>query len=319
MLDFNHVLSTPRYDVQQFYGATGTTLLQWQTWKKPRGINWVYMIGVGGAGGGATGRTSATTSGGGGGGGTGGQTMVMMPAQFVPDTLYIQAGFGGAGATAAATAGTAGVATYVCIEPSTTLNPNMTLLLAQFGGGGGAGGAAGGTGGLAGSSATIAGMPLAGRGVYNFLIGQAGTAGGTVTPVAGTGLTPPTSGLMVTGGAGGGGASATAGAVGGSIVTLAGMLGTDFFALPISGGSAASGATPAGAGRPGVVSKNYLMNFGGAGGGGCSGGNAAGIAGAGGDGAPGCGGGGGGAPNSVATTVAKGGDGGPGFVIIISW
>jgi hypothetical protein len=319
MLDFNHILSTPRYDVQQFYAEAGASLLQWQTWRKPRGVNWVYMIGVGGAGGGATGRVSATTSGGGGGGGSGAQTTVMIPAQYVPDTLYIQAGFGGAGATAAATAGGNGMPTYVAIEPSTTLTPNMTVLLATTGQGGGAGGAAGGTAGVAGPVATVANLCLAGRGVYNFLAGQAGTAGGTVTPVAGTNLSPPTTGLMVTGGAGGGGASAAAGAVGGSILTLGGMLGTDFFSLPISGGSAAVGAVPAGAGRPGVVSKNYLMNFGGAGGGGCSGGNAAGIAGAGGDGAPGCGGGGGGAPNSVATTVAKGGDGGPGFVIIISW
>jgi hypothetical protein len=319
MLDFNHILSTPGYDIQQFYGTTGTTLLQWQTWKKPRGINWVYMIGVGGAGGGGTGRNTATTSGGGGGGGTGGQSTLLIPAQFVPDTLYIQAGAGGLGGTTTGSTGNNGVPTYVCIEPSTTLTTNMTVLLAQNGGAGGAGGAAGGTAGLAGSAAVIGQMPLAARGVYTLLVGQAGTAGGTVTPVAGTNLSPPTTGLMVTGGAGGGGASAAAGAVGGSILTLGGMLGTDFFALPISGGSAAVGAVPAGAGRPGVVSKNYLMNFGGAGGGGCSGGNAAGIAGAGGDGAPGCGGGGGGAPNSVATTVAKGGDGGPGFVIIISW
>ena len=59
MLDFNHVLATPGYDLQEFYGQSGTTLLQWQTWRKPRGVNWVYMIGVGGGGGGSTGGRGA--------------------------------------------------------------------------------------------------------------------------------------------------------------------------------------------------------------------------------------------------------------------
>ena len=319
MLDFNHILATPGYDIQQFYAEAGTTLLSWQTWRKPRGVNWVYMIGVGGGGGGATGRVSATTSGGGGGGGSGAQTTVMIPAQLVPDTLYVQAGFGGAGATTAATGGTNGGSTYVAIEPGTTLTPNMRLLVANPGSGAGAGGAAGGTAGAAGVAVAIINNCLAGRGVYTFLAGQAGTAGGTVTPVAGTDLTVPTTGLMVTGGAGGGGCSAAAGAAGGSIITIPGMLGTDFYPLPISGGTLASGATPATAGAPGFVSRNFLMNFGGAGGGACSATNAAGIAGAGGDAAPGSGGGGAGAPNSVVTTVARGGNGGPGFVYIISW
>ena len=318
MLDFNDILSTPGYNIQQFYAEAGTTLLRWQTWKKPRGVNWVYMIGVGGGGSGATGRVSATTSGGGGGGGSAAQTTVLIPAYLVPDILYIQAGFGAAGPTVAASNGNSGVPSYVCIEPSTVVVPNMTFLLANNGGGGSNGGAAGGSGGAAGSASTIANMPLAGRGIWNSLVGQAGTLGGTVTPTAGTNLTPPTTGLMVTGGTGGGGCSATAGAAGGSITAITGTLGTDFFPLPIPGGAAASGATPA-TFTPGFISKNYLMNFGGTGGGGCSGSNAAGIAGAGGNGAPGCGGGGGGGPNSVATTVARGGNGGGGFVYIISW
>jgi len=319
MLDFNHILSTPGYDIQQFYAESGTTLLQWQTWRKPRGINWVYMIGVGGGGGGGTGRTSALSSGGGGGGGSGAQTTVMIPARFVPDTLYVQAGFGGTGATTEAIAGTAGVPTYVCIEPDTTLTAYMTILFANNGsGGGGASGSAGGTGGTAGATINLVSVPLAGRGVATFIAGQAGTAGGTNTPVAGTNLTPPATGLMVTGGAGGGGTSGSAGAAGGNINTIANMLGTDFFPLPITGGTAASGATPAGAGGAGLISRNFLMNFGGAGGGGASG-TVGGDAGAGGDAAPGCGGGGAGGMGSSNPTVARGGNGGPGFVIIISW
>jgi len=319
MLDFNHILATPGYDVQQFFGTSGPGLLQWQTWRKPRGVSWVYMIGVGGGGGGGTGRTSATTSGGGGGGASGCQSILLIPAYFVPDTLYVYAGFGGAGAPTSSTSGTTGVATYVCIEPDTALASNMTILLANGGSGGLFGSSTAGTGGGAGSTTTIASMPLAARGVTNFIAGQSGTNGGTVTPTAGTNLTPPTNGLMVTGGTGGGGTSGSAAAAGGNILTIGGMLGTDFFPLPISGGTAAVTSTPATAGRSGFVSRNYLMNFGGAGGGGATT-TAGGAASAGGDGAPGSGGGGGGGMTTTAQpSVSKGGNGGPGFVIIISW
>lgn len=316
MLDFNHILSTPGYNIQQFYAEAGTTLLQWQTWRKPRGVNWVYMIGVGGGGSGAT-TGAVAAAGGGGGGGSGAQTTVMIPAQFVPDTLYIQAGFGGLGPTTAATAGIAGVPTYVAIEPSTTLTANMTVLLANGGGGGGTTSATtAGTAGTAGTVSTIANMCLAGRGVYNFLVGQAASASGASTASA-TNLTIPTTGLMVTGGGGAGGGSATPGA-GANISGITGALGTEFFPLPISGGTAAVTSTPAGVGAPGFVSRYNLMNFGGSGGGGAST-TAGGIAGAGGDGAPGCGGGGGGGLATNNTTVARGGNGGGGFVYIISW
>jgi len=316
MIDFNHILSTPGYNLQQFYSEAGTTRLSWQTWQKPRGVSWVYMIGVGGGGSGAT-ASAIAAAGGGGGGGSGAQTTVMIPAQFVPDTLYIQAGFGGLGPTTAGATGVAGIATYVAIEPSTTLTANMLLLVANGGGGGGAATTtAAGTQGTAGVVATIGGMCLAGRGVYNFLAGQIASASGAST-AAGTNLTVPTTGLMVTGGGGAGGGSATPGA-GANISGFTGALGTEFFPLPLSGAAAASGATPAGVARNGFISRNYLMNFGGAGGGGATT-TAGGVASQGGDGAPGCGGGGGGGLATNNTTVARGGNGGGGFVYIISW
>jgi hypothetical protein len=318
MLDFNHILATPGYDLQQFYGEASTTLIQWQTWKKPRGVNWVYMIGVGGGGGGGTSRNTAANSGGGGGGGSGAQSSLLIPSQFVPDMLYIQAGFGGAGPTGQSTFGGNGQPSYVCIEPDTTLTVSKLLLSAGGGTGGSAGLNISGAGGTGGAIATIASMCLAGRGVYNFVVGQTGGSGGAVTPSVGTGLAVPATGLMVMGGAGGGGASGTAGSAGGSITAITGVLGTDFFPLPITAGAAASGATPAGAGGAGLISRNFLMNFGGAGGGGASG-TVGGNAGAGGDAAPGCGGGGAGGMGSSNPTVARGGNGGGGFVIIISW
>jgi hypothetical protein len=96
------------------------------------------------------------------------------------------------------------------------------------------------------------------------------------------------------------------------------MLGTDFFPLPITGGTAGTSSSPGGDGGAGFISKNYLMNFGGAGGGATQGGIDNGLAGAGGDGAPGCGGGAG-AITTNNTAAVTSGNGGPGFVIIISW
>ena len=322
MLDFNHILATPGYDTQYFQGPATASLTQWQTWRKPRGINWVYMIGVGGGGGGGASRNNAGSSAGAGGGGSGAQTTVLIPAQFVPDILYVQAGNGGTGGSytgsSGAVSGNNGLPTYVSIEPTNTvITGNMTLLLANAGQGGGLGSASAGSAGVAGTVATIAGMCLAGRGVFNFLAGQAGGTGGTTTAVGGS-ITPPTTGLRVTGGAGGGGNNGVTPQLGGAISAIAGALGTDFFPLPLSAGAVASGATPAAVSTSGFISKNFLFNFGGAGGSGSTN-TAGGTSGRAGNGAPGCGGGGGGGENSAAGGVSKSGNGGPGFVYIISW
>ena len=318
MLDFNHILSTPGYNFQQFYGTSSVTLRQWQTWQKPRGVNWVYIIGVGGGGSGSVGGRAATTAGGGGGGGSGAQTSVLIPAAFIPDTLYIQPGAGGSATNlTVALAGANGLPTYVSIEPFTAFTANMTLLLASGGNGGGAEATGGAPGGAGGTLATIANMPLAGRGQYTFFVGQPGGAGGTRAGGAPYALLAvPTTGLMVTGGQGGG-AGGTTPTAGAGFAAVTGALGQEFY-TPLEAGAVASGATPATAGVAGIIVKNNLLNYGGTGGGGSSatlGGNA----GAGGNGAPGCGGGGAGGSNTAAATVAPAGFGGAGFVYIISW
>jgi hypothetical protein len=318
MLDFNNILATPGADIQYFEGSATASQTQWQTWRKPRGARWIHLLGVGGGGGGGTGINTTTTSGAGAGGSSGGQTTVMIPAMFVPDTLYIQAGRGGAGATATASLGTAGITTYVCIAPYTTIAPAGTLLLANPGTAGTAVATAT-TGGAAPGAvtvATIAGMCLAGRGFYTLLAGQVGSAGASST-VPGFPVTPPTTGLMVTGGAGGGGCNGATGFAGGSIIQISGTLGTNFFPVPISGGAAPFTSNPAGAAGGRFISRNLLFNFGGAGGGGATT-TAGGRASAGGDGAPGSGGGGGGGMSSTNNTIARGGNGGPGFVYIIT-
>jgi hypothetical protein len=200
--------------------------------------------------------------------------------------------------------------TYVCIEPSTTLTPNMTLLLANGGQGGGVTG---------GATATIAGMPLAARGLYTFFGGQAGTAGGVAGGGNGTNLTFPVTGRITMGGSGGGGGGGATPGAGGVLSVPAGSPINDFFLFTYPGGTGASGATPAGAGFSGPVMKNFIMNYGGMGGGGAST-TSGGVAGAGGNGAPGSGGGGsGGATNTITTALARPGKGGDGFVIVMSW
>lgn len=291
-------------------GGVFTLSSQWQTWRKPRGVKNIYILGVGGGSSGAVGDNTGGTNAGGGGGGSAGQTCVWMPAFFVPDVLYIQCGAGGQHPTTlvGGQIQQGGGPTYVCIEPSTTLTPNMTVLLAN----GGVGGAV--TGG---ALATIAGMPLAARGYYTFFVGHSGTAGGAAQ-TAGTNLTFPVTGIMVMGGSGGGGSGAAPGA-GGALSVPLGQPYNDFFLFTYPGGTAASGATPAGAGFSGAVMRNFIMNYSGMGGGGAST-TSGGVAGAGGNGAPGSGGGGsGGATNTITTALARPGNGGNGFVIIMSW
>ena len=313
MLDFNHILSTPGIDVQYFTGQSTATLTQWQTWRKPRGVKNVYMIGVGGGSSGAVGANTAATNAGGAGGGSGGQTCVWIPAMFIPDVLYIQCGAGGQQPAVLVSAATqvGGIPTYITIEPSSTLTANMTVLLAN-------GGVSGATTG--GAVATIAGMPLAARGSYTFFAGQGGAAGGAAGAGAGTSVGYPTTGLMVTSGAGGGGGGSATGGNGGGYTVPAGTPINDFFLPTQTGGTAASGATPATAGRSGMIVRNFIMNYGGQGGGGASN-TSGGVAGAGGEGAPGSGGGGSGGSTTVAgaDTLARPGDGGDGFVIVMSW
>lgn len=310
MLDFSDVLATPGVNIQSFFGDSdaATNLTDWKTWIKPRGIKWVYMIGVGGgssgAGGTFTGASAAST--GAVGGGSGAQASVLLPAFLVPSILYIQTGVGGRQGTAitSALASVNGTPTYVSVEPFTTLTPNCCFITAN-----------GGTGTTGGTVSVIANMPLAGRGVYSFFAGQNGGTAGATQSGAGGSVNAPTTGLMVTGGAGSGGkdvTAATRGAAGG--VTGAGFLGT----FPtIAGGATSASGVNAGTGVSGYMVTPYLFYGGTAGGsGGFAATNPGADGGAGGNGAPGCGGG---ASGPGYATTGRAGNGGDGFVYIISW
>ena len=53
MLDFSHLTDNPNVNIQSFFGdsdssgQSATNILDWKIWTKPRGVNWIYMIGVG--------------------------------------------------------------------------------------------------------------------------------------------------------------------------------------------------------------------------------------------------------------------------------
>ena len=101
MLDFSHIPTATKGDVQYFIGNATTVTGCTQTWVKPRGINMVHILALGQGGNGVT-ATLGATSAGGAGGGSGAQSQLLIPASSLPDVLYIAGGAGGAG-TAVAT------------------------------------------------------------------------------------------------------------------------------------------------------------------------------------------------------------------------
>lgn len=310
MLDFSHLTDNPNVNIQSFFGNSdaATNLTDWKVWTKPRGVKWVYMIAVGagasGAGGTFTGASAASA--GAAGGASGAQSTVLIPAIFVPNTLFIQTGLGGRQGTAitSALASVNGTPTYIAVEAFSTLASNLVFCLGN--------GATGATGGVIATAAT---MPLAGRGVYSFFVGQAGGTAGATQNGAGGSVTAGTTGLMVTGGAGSGGKDVTAATRGaGGAITGAGFLST----FPtLAGGTAAASGTNAGSGINGFQVTPYMF-YGGSGGGagGFAATNPGADGGAGGNGGPGCGGG---ASGPGYSTTGRAGDGGDGFAYIISW
>lgn len=293
------------------YSPLGTnTQGTWHQWVKPPGAAMVYMFALGGGAGGGGGFTRASgAAGGGGGGGAASIASLLIPAIFVPNTLFVQVGVGGIGSTGSTVAGSNGGHSYISIGayPAGTLASMITHqqiylhsgLLSTPAGGGGAGTVAvGGPAGAAGAIATAALNTIGSNmGFWKATVGKVGFIGGF--SAAGTAASNVLSASTTTtsGGAGGGGANA-ANTAGGD-VTGAGIFQT------IAGAAAGT----SGLGGSGI--DLFAMSIGGAGGDG----SAAGVGGKGGNGAIGSGGGGGGS----GTTGGTGGKGGDGRVLIISW
>jgi hypothetical protein len=302
LFDLNHVPGpNGAAQVYSFVGQTSSTIFT--AWSKPRGKSMIDILLVGaGTNGGAGAIGANSTAAGGGGGGSGGQTRLTMPLHLLPDTLYI-----------VVSTGTASVA-RVSISPTTTANDQLMVANAGASAGGAAAGATAGAAGAAGAIATAATMPL-GWAYSTALAGQAGIIGGTT--VAGGALTLPLTGLLVSGGTGGGGLPAAAAAgTNGGLITAAGSF------LGLTGGIGAGAATtPAGSGVGGFRPiPNMPYGYGGTGGGSTHG-SATGaglVQSSGGNGAPGCGGGGTGGA-LTGSTAGVVGQGGPAFCIITVW
>ena len=281
----------------------------WQVWNKPINAQFVRFLVLGGGAGGGGGRTSAVnTAAGGGGGGSSAIAIAKIPASFLPDTLYINVGLGGAGG-AASTTGSAGNLSYVSMQPNTTA---FNILLqsgsaAPTAGGGGTSSVAG-VGGTGSTAWTYASFVFGQLGMITTVAGQNGANGGSQTS-NGVSITPT---LFIAGGAGGAGVSSgTAGSShnGGDII------GTGFLNT-ITGGIADSTTLIQGnagwTNIDGVSSYEPMFFTGGSGGGSANTSSRAG--GRGGNGSFGCGGGGGG--GAYSGTGGAGGNGGDGLVII---
>lgn len=306
MINFNNIPSQFQNN-QIFKNSNGS----WQLWNKPANIKFIYILAVGGGGGGGGGRTSALNSAcGGGGGGSSSISVGLFPANFLPDSLYVQIGAGGIGG-ATNTSGGNGSLSYVCFQPDVT---NLINLLIKSGdtaatGGGGGSSSIAGTAGTGGVAFTFANDVYGNIGQFTSSNGQSGAVGGALggsTPS----LTPSS---PITGGAGGGAVSA-----GGTTFTAGAITGSGFLNSVIGG--IANSVTASINGSSGYSNIGYIntsfdfpmFSTGGAGGGSTS--TNALTAGIGGDGFYGSGGGGGGAAYSA--TGGKGGNGGDGFVII---
>jgi hypothetical protein len=296
-----------------------------QSWTIPRNTSWIFaiLISGGGSGGGGQSNGGGTAGGGGAGGATGGITRILAPATFLPKTLYLSAGTGGAGVPAA-TAGNPGAFSFISAVPiasgATAIGNSFANIIAisngtSFAPGGGAAGALNATGGAVGSSTSSFNQVLSSVAIWKNIVGQAGTASGA-SGAAGVsaifGVSEP-----YTGGTGGGSTDTATGSFAGGAIAGAGLVPN------IPGGLAGGGngqngyrGTLTGGGSFASLAGQCFLNTGGTGGGS----NANGNGGNGGVGGYGCGGGGGGgAGGTVGGTGGAGGAGGPGLIFLAWW
>jgi hypothetical protein len=325
MLDFNNLPTNQKVDRQVFYANTPSSVSQnWVAWLKPRGVNFIKILCLAGGGGGGGGfaNNGVIGAGGGAGGNSSSQSIIIFPAWLLPDLLYVSVGVGGAGGLTSTT-GSSGVNSYVAIYENTTANNLLTY--ATAGAGGNAAYLGGGTTSPSvASTAANAYISIMGQAFASTAgnIGLAGQSGATGNAFAdGTNITFPATGLIVTGGAGGGGY----GTIGNPGFNGGGITGVGSpFPVTTIGGSAGDPVNTAGGdgGNGYQIIPNLTYFIGGMGGGGAgvasSGSTLSDIGGKGGKGSYGCGGGGGGG-SFTGTTGGLGGDGGDGLVIITSW
>jgi hypothetical protein len=275
-------------DNLKIFYVSDSTSNGWQTWQKPRGCKYIWIMCIGGAAGGGAGQGTVTTTGTqGSGGGSAAITRALFQANVLPDTLYIQPGLGGTGATGTAAGPVAsglGNRSFVSIVASSTVAMNLVC----------ASGTIVASATTAETVATQTSVGLLGLGIFTVTAGKDGT----------TGAASALNNSIITAGSGGGGVAASVASAGSSISSIDNIT----FVTPTITGGAATGV----AGTPGMWFWKPFYGLGGAGGGA----NLSGVGGAGGNGSYGCGGGGGGCGS---TNGGNGGKGGDGLVVIITF
>jgi hypothetical protein len=292
MIDLFNIPNSQQ-DVQIFY-ANGSA---WQTWQKPRKCNYVYIMCIGGGAGGSGGVTGLGNTVLQNGGGSGGVTRALFQSNLLSDTLFVQVGAGGAGGVAS-NSGSNGNRSFVSFYPNNAVNQNLVCTS------GNSPAVGGNINGLASAGETIATVAnTTFLSLSNFITIAGVTAPAITTTV--TNVTPLTSQITSPGACGGW--------INASIVSTAGgnVLATPFSPL-ISGGT--PGITGVDGGN-GYTSWKPLFGVGGAGGAAATSGQ---VGSNGGNGGIGCGGGAAGQVNGD-PAAGRGGKGGDGLVIIISF
>lgn len=303
MLDFSNL---PDYGQTIFRFDKPCSATEWITWQKPRGCKFIFMEVFGGGGGGGgcqnpAGSPLGTARGGGGGGSAGGRCILFIPAFFVPDTLYIQVGQGGAGAASvtfpANKSGDPGTATRILIAPN-NIASNTVLIGNPGTGGGGATSSGSGSGGNNAAATTLASCMMGYMGMFDGPQGAAGGAG-AAPPFTSPASVNNIGNASNSGGGGGAGVPTTDASVAGIGVKTLNSL------IMVLGTPATQD------GNPGYVNRSPWFLFGGGG----AASNGAGAGPNGGNGEITCGGGGAGA----GITGGTGGNGGSGLVLIMTF
>lgn len=296
---------------QVFIGDGNTDGVSSQTWTKPRGVTFIHFYCLGGGGGGGAGTTggTGTARAGGGGGGGASSSVVMLPAAFLPDTLWVMPGAPGRRGVPGTAALSGGQSRVTIFPPG---NVNFQLIVHAEGGNNGGNGNVG-TGGAAGTAGAVSTlgsfMPAQNFAPWASTGGQNGVLAGNVTAAAVTGGNVGSSSVAATGGAPGAGTgTSNTDAAGGNVNTPFSSPNAVLPSInPAIGGQSPGDAGGSGAAVAGLNYRPYYF-FGGAGGASSS----AGTGGQGGEANFGAGGGGGGG----GITGGNGGQGGAGLIII---
>lgn len=256
----------------------------------------IWAIGAGGNGGNGFSRVAGNPGGGGGSGASGAQVTMIIPARFLPSSLYIYVGKGGGGNST-----DSGYTKVMFRRGDTGVSIVAdSLLLANCGLNGGNGSAAAVGSAGTGQNYSLNNNAFAGLGTLSVTQSQTGVVGGTPSGSVGTNGGSLTISSPFTNGAGGAGCTTTD-YQGGNIVPNTNA--------QLHAGITRQGGQNAGDnGLDGLFFEEPLIGYGGSGGAS----NNSGVGGKGGNGAIGCGGGGGGA----GVTGGVGGAGGHGRVII---